>query len=175
MSVEELVTRVGLPLATFLYCVASGFIPVVNAELFLVGAAALAAPETLPAIPLLAAAGQMVAKSGMYLGGRGVVRLPSEKRKADLEALRARVARWRSRDLLVLVSAAVGLPPFFAVSILAGTLRFPFARFLLAGFLGRLVRFGVIMAVPIAGGMQVGVEELTGAGRARNTAADAAG
>jgi membrane protein YqaA with SNARE-associated domain len=151
MSVEELVARVGLPLATFLYCVASGFIPVLNAEVFLVAAAALAPRELLPVIPVLAAAGQMVAKSGMYLGGRGVVRLPSEKRKADLDALRARVARWRSKDLLVLVSASVGLPPFFAVAILAGTLRFPFARFLLAGFVGRVVRFGAVVAVPALG------------------------
>lgn len=151
MTVEELVGRVGLPLATFVYCVASGFIPVLNAELFLLAAAALAPREALPAIAVLAAAGQMVAKSGMYLGGRGVVRLPSEKRKADLEALRARVARWRSRDLLVLVSAAVGLPPFFAVSILAGTLRFPFPRFLVAGFVGRVLRFGAVLAVPALG------------------------
>jgi membrane protein YqaA with SNARE-associated domain len=151
MSVEELVARVGLPLATFLYCIASGFIPVVNAEIFLVGAAALAPRSSLPLVVLVAAAGQMVAKTGMYLGGRGVVRLPSEKRKADLEALRAKVERWKSRDLLVLVSAGVGLPPFFAVSILAGTLRFPFARFLLAGFVGRLVRFGLLMAVPALG------------------------
>src|SRR5512133_2425602 len=105
MSVEELVARVGLPLATFLYCIASGFIPVVNAEIFLVGAAALAPRSSLPLVVLVAAAGQMVAKTGMYLGGRGVVRLPSEKRKADLEALRAKVERWKSRDLLVLVSA----------------------------------------------------------------------
>lgn len=148
MSAEELVGRVGLPLATFLYCVGSGFIPVLNAEVFLVAAAALAPRELLPLVTVLAAAGQMVAKSGMYLGGRGVVRLPSEKRKADLEALRARVARWRSRDLLVFVSASVGLPPFFAVSILAGTLRFPFPRFLVAGFVGRALRFGAIVAVP---------------------------
>jgi membrane protein YqaA with SNARE-associated domain len=156
MNVEELVARAGLPLATFVYCVASGFIPIVNAEIFLVGAAALAPRSSLPLIALLAAAGQMVAKSGMYLGGRGVVRLPSEKRKADLEALRARVERWRSRDLLVFVSAGLGLPPFFAVSILAGTLRFPFPRFLVAGFLGRLIRFGLIMAVPALGRRLVG-------------------
>ena len=156
MSVEELVARVGLPLATFVYCIASGFIPVLNAEVFLVAAAALAPKEALPLIPVLAAAGQMVAKSGMYLGGRGVVRLPSEKRKADLEALRARVARWRSRDLLVFVSAAVGLPPFFAVAILAGTLSFPFPRFLLAGFVGRVLRFGAVVAVPALGRRLVG-------------------
>jgi membrane protein YqaA with SNARE-associated domain len=153
---DELVVRLGLPLATFLFCAASGVVPVLNAEVFLVGVAAVAPSSTLPLLALLAALGQMVAKSAMYLGGRGVVRLPKGKRKQDLEAVRARVDRWRSKDLLVFVSAGVGLPPFFAISILAGTLRFPFVRFLLAGFLGRLLRFSLALAVPPLGRWLVG-------------------
>jgi membrane protein YqaA with SNARE-associated domain len=153
---DELVVRLGLPLATFLFCAASGVVPVLNAEVFLVGVAAVAPSSTLPLLALLAALGQMVAKSAMYLGGRGVVRLPRGKRKQDLEAVRARVERWRSKDLLVFVSAGVGLPPFFAISILAGTLRFPFARFLVAGFLGRLIRFSLALAVPPLGRWLVG-------------------
>jgi membrane protein YqaA with SNARE-associated domain len=134
----------------------SGFVPVVNAELFLVGVAALAPREELAALALLAAAGQMVAKSAWYLGGRGVVRLPTGKRRADLEAVQARVERWRSKDLLVLVSASVGLPPFFATSILAGTLRLPFARFLVVGLAGRALRFGAVIAIPALGRWVVG-------------------
>jgi membrane protein YqaA with SNARE-associated domain len=153
---DELVVRLGLPLATFLFCAASGVVPVLNAEVFLVGVAAVAPSSSLPLLALLAALGQMVAKSAMYLGGRGVVRLPRGKRKQDLEAVRARVERWRSKDLLVFVSAGVGLPPFFAISILAGTLRFPFARFLVAGFLGRLLRFSLALAVPPLGRWLVG-------------------
>lgn len=151
MDVEALVGGLGLPLATFVYCVVSGLVPVVNAELFLVGVASVAPRSSLPLVALAAAAGQMVAKSAMYLGGRGVVRLPKGKRKADLEAIRARVERWKSKDLLVFVSAGVGLPPFFAIAILAGTLRFPYARFLAAGLAGRLVRFGLIVAIPSLG------------------------
>jgi membrane protein YqaA with SNARE-associated domain len=153
---EELVVRLGLPLATFLFCAASGIVPVLNAEVFLVGVAAVAPSSTLPLLAFLAALGQMVAKSAMYLGGRGVVRLPKGKRKQDLEAVRARVERWRSKDLLVFVSAGAGLPPFFAISILAGTLKFPFARFLAAGFLGRLLRFSLALAVPPLGRWLVG-------------------
>ncbi len=151
MSPDALVAGLGYPLATFVYCVASGFIPVVNAELFLVGVAALAPREVLPAVAALAAAGQMVAKCGMYLGGRGVVALPKGKRHEDVARWQARAERWRSKDLLVLVSASVGLPPFFVTSILAGSLRLPFGRFLVAGYLGRLLRFGVIVAVPAVG------------------------
>ena len=156
MSPDALVGQLGYPLATFVYCVGSGFIPVLNAELFLVGVAALAPRESLPAVAALAAAGQMIAKSGMYLGGRGVVNLPKGKRREDIERWQARVERWRSKDLLVLFSAAVGLPPFFVTSIFAGTLRFPFFRFLVAGYAGRLLRFGAIVAVPALGRWLVG-------------------
>jgi membrane protein YqaA with SNARE-associated domain len=157
VTVDDLVVQLGLPLATFLYCVASGIVPVLNAEIFLVGVAALAPSSSTAAIALLGALGQMVAKSGMYLGGRGILRLPmGAKRRADLDAVQSRIERWRSKDLLVFISASVGLPPFFAVSIFAGTLRFPFARFMIAGFLGRLLRFALVVAVPALGRRIVG-------------------
>ncbi len=151
MSPEALVVRLGFPLATFVYCVASGFVPLLNAEVFLVGIAAIAPRESLPAVAALAALGPMVAKAGMYLGGRGVVRLPRGKRHEEIAGWQARVERWRSKDLLVLVSASVGLPPLFVMAVLAGTLKFPFARFLAAGFVGRLARFSVVVAVPAVG------------------------
>ncbi len=148
---EALVGRLGLPLATLAYCVASGFVPVLNAEIFLVAIAAVAPRESLPALAVLAAAGQMIAKYGMYLGGRGVARLPTGKRREDVVAWQERVERWRSKDLLVLVSASVGLPPLYVTSVVAGSLKFPLVRFLMAGFLGRVLRFGLVVAVPAAG------------------------
>ena len=157
MSAEEIIVRLGIPLATFVYCMASGIVPILNAELFLIGLAAVTPPSRLWVIVALATAGQMVAKTVMYLGGRGVFRLPLGRRRVDLEAVRARVARWRSKELLVFVSAALGLPPFYVISILAGTLRFPFPRFFACGLAGRVLRFSLIVAMPplgrwIAGG-----------------------
>lgn len=157
MSSEEIVVRLGIPLATFAWCLASGIVPVVNAELFLLGVAALTPPSGLWLVVVLATAGQMVAKTFMYLAGAGVFRLPfGTKRKVDLEAVRARVARWRSKDALVFVSAAVGLPPFYVISILAGTLRFPYPRFIGFGMAGRFLRFALIVAVPSLGRWVVG-------------------
>jgi membrane protein YqaA with SNARE-associated domain len=151
VSPDGYLARLGVPLGTFVYCVVSGLVPVFNAELFLVGIASFAPRESLPLVAALAAAGQMLSKSGWYLAGSGVVRLPMRRHRTDVEALQARVAHWRSKDLLVFLSAAVGLPPFFATSILAGSLRLPFARFVAAGFLGRLIRFGTVVAVPAVG------------------------
>jgi membrane protein YqaA with SNARE-associated domain len=157
VSADGIVNWLGVPLATFVWCMTSGVMPIVNAEIFLVGVAAVTPSARLWQIVAVATAGQMVAKAFMYLVGRGVFRLPRGRRKLDLEAARARVARWRNKDVLVFVSAALGLPPFYLTSIVAGTLRFPFARFFAFGLVGRVVRFSLIVAVPplgrwIAGG-----------------------
>jgi membrane protein YqaA with SNARE-associated domain len=152
VSADEIVTRLGIPLATFVWCMTSGLMPIVNAEIFLVGVAALTPSSRLWVIVATATAGQMIAKSLMYLVGSGVVRLPFRReRRLDLEAARERVARWKNKDLLVFVSAALGLPPFYLISILAGTLKLPFARFFAFGLAGRVVRFSLIVAVPPVG------------------------
>jgi membrane protein YqaA with SNARE-associated domain len=156
VSGEEIVTRLGIPLATFVWCMTSGVFPIVNAEIFLVGVAAVTPSSRLWVLVVLATAGQMIAKSFMYLVGRGVFRLPLGKGKLNLEAARERVARWRNKDLLVFVSAASGLPPFYLTSIAAGTLRFPFARFFGFGLAGRVVRFSLLVAVPPVGRWIVG-------------------
>lgn len=152
MSADDLVIRLGVPLATFVWCMTSGVFPLVNAEIFVVGVAAVTPASRLWTIVVFATAGQIVAKTFMYGVGRGVIRLPlGNRRKIDLEVARARIAQWRSTDLLVFVSAALGLPPFYVTSILAGTLRFSFPRFFGFGLAGRLVRFSVLVAVPSVG------------------------
>jgi membrane protein YqaA with SNARE-associated domain len=157
MTIPELVAAGGLPLATFGYCVASGFVPVLCAELFLIGVAAVTPAPLLGPLAVLAALGQMIGKSGMYLAGAGVLALPLGRFQEKLAAAERRVHAWKSRDLLVLVSAFAGIPPLFAMSVLAGTLRFPFARFAAAGFAGRLLRFGLVLAVPQAARWMLGV------------------
>jgi membrane protein YqaA with SNARE-associated domain len=156
VSGEEIAVRLGIPLATFAWCMASGLVPVINAELFLVAVAAVTPTPRLWVIVALATAGQMIAKTFMYLVGRGVFRLPLASRRLDLARWSERVARWRSKDLLVFVSAAVGLPPFYVISILAGVVRLPYVRFLGCGLAGRLVRFTVLVAVPPVGRWIVG-------------------
>jgi len=45
------------------------------------------------------------------------------------------------------VSAAVGFPPFFAVSIAAGTFGMAFGAFLAAGGAGRFVHFAALALI----------------------------
>ena len=49
---------------------------------------------------------------------------------------------------VILLSAGVGLPPFYVVSIACGLLRIPFMQFFVLGLIGRLARFGVIVLAP---------------------------
>ena len=47
--------------------------------------------------------------------------------------------------LVVFVSGALGIPPFYGVSIAAGVLRIRIPTFVLLGFFGRALRFGVLV------------------------------
>jgi membrane protein DedA with SNARE-associated domain len=47
----------------------------------------------------------------------------------------------------VFASATAGWPPFYLVSLAAGSLRYSLARFVLVGGSGRLIRFAVLVAV----------------------------
>lgn len=148
MDADALISSTGLPVATFVYCVAAGLVPIVNAEIYLVAVAAAATPATLPWVVVMAAAGQMAAKLVLYYAGRGAVHLPIRRARASLDAVWARAERWRSKDLFFFSSATTGLPPFYATAVLAGTLRYPLGRFVVLGLLGRAIRFGAIVALP---------------------------
>ena len=51
-------------------------------------------------------------------------------------------------DVLILLSAAVGFPPFYVVSFVAGALKNHFAKFLVAGLVGRSIRFAAVVYFP---------------------------
>lgn len=49
---------------------------------------------------------------------------------------------------MIFVSAFSGFPPFFAISVLAGAVSAPLRRFVVAGSLGRLLRFSAVVLFP---------------------------
>jgi membrane protein YqaA with SNARE-associated domain len=124
--------------------VVSSLVPFVNAELLLIGLA-VATPGAAPLLVLVMAAGQMVGKSVLFLGGGRLTR-------ASLET---RLVRWRldgrgrqAGAPLIGISAFTGLPPFYLVSIAAPALGVRFRTFLAVGLAGRLLRFGALVALP---------------------------
>ncbi len=134
--------------------VVSSLVPLVNAELLLMGLA-VAYPASAPLLVVVMAAGQMAGKSVLFLGGGRLTR----------SSLQARLARWRldgrtrrAGAPLVGVSAFTGLPPFYLVSVAAPALGVPFRTFFAAGLAGRLLRFAALVAVPhlLAGSARIG-------------------
>ncbi|MDQ3152742.1 MAG: hypothetical protein M3R63_13820 [Actinomycetota bacterium] len=145
---------------TFAYSVASALVPVVNAELYLVGLMTQRPELAWWLVGLAAAAGQMLGKLVYYYAGRGTLQLPARlRRKAD-KGTEGRWSRWlarfratcRQRPVwtagVLFTSASVGLPPFLAVAVLAGVAEIRVAVFLTTGLTGRFVRFGAIAASP---------------------------
>jgi membrane protein YqaA with SNARE-associated domain len=145
----------GLLGTSFLIGVGSGIVPLFSVEAYLVAVAVLAPADALTAALLLTTVGHMVAKYFLYLAGSGAVSLPFLlSRASGIQDLRARLSRRPAGPAaVVLASATTGLPPFYLVSVAAGSLRWPVGLFLLCGGAGRLLRFAafVIVARQITG------------------------
>lgn len=140
----------GIPLATFLVCFVSALVPVVNAELYLVAVGALVPAFVLPVVAVLAAAGQMTGKLLFFAAARGAGRFTGENGRLRLQRWHDRLARWNGAEpALVFASASLGLPPLAVVSAAAGLVGMRARTFLVIGFAGRLLRFAVVLVVPL--------------------------
>lgn len=149
MNPAEAAGSCGLYAAAIFVGVASGLLPLVNNEAFLLWVAATSPLADLLPVAVFTAFGQMLAKSVLYLVGRGVLRLPLRFGR-KVHELQARLeGRRAGLTGLLFASACGGVPPFYVVSVLAGTLRWSFARFLTVGFCGRVLRFSAILGLPL--------------------------
>ncbi len=137
-----------LLVTTFLLSFVSGLVPLVNTEAYLLSVSALWPASKTLAVAAAATLGQMAAKCLLYLAGGGLLRLHLRGSWAGFTTLAERLGRSRSGTALVFTSAVTGLPPFYAMSVAAGLLRFPFGWFLAAGLAGRLIRFGAVFLLP---------------------------
>jgi membrane protein YqaA with SNARE-associated domain len=133
-------------LATFAMAFVSGLVPFVNAEAGLFSYSLLDSGPDALLVVLAATLGQMTAKTLIFLSGRGAVRLPWRRGRADFEAVAAKLSAGRS--LILFLSASLGLPPFYVVSLAAGVLKVPLAVFLATGLSGRFLRFAFVFYLP---------------------------
>ena len=135
----------GIYATTYLVCLVGGFVPIVNAEVYLASVGAMS--ERAMVFPLIVTGtlGQMTAKTAIFLAGRGMLRLPVARDSERMRVVLAKARAWRGPiELFVFMSAVVGIPPFYIVSLLGGALDLSVARFVVVGFTGRLIRFLVI-------------------------------
>jgi membrane protein YqaA with SNARE-associated domain len=123
----------------------SGVLPLVNAELVVVGAAAAVPAMGIPLVAAASTLGQMSTKTTLFALARWAPsRLPTRARDAVARAAASVDRRGGAVSSLVFTSAATGLPPFYGVSLATGALGMPVARFVLVGGLGRFLRFGAL-------------------------------
>jgi membrane protein YqaA with SNARE-associated domain len=134
----------------FAVAVVSAVVPWVNAEVLVLSLPALAPSR--PALAMLvgvATAGQMTGKVAIYWAGRGSANMPAPHIARAIERWRPWfAASGRKAAGLIVLSSAIGVPPFFVTTLLAGAMRMPLATFVAAGTCGRLIRFGVLVFVP---------------------------
>ena len=137
-------------LSCFMLSIVSALVPWVNGEVILLSLAALAhSPWTKALLVLAASGGQMAGKCILYRIGKDAIRVKSERMKATIAAWKGRLEQSRSKMLsLVFVSSAVGIPPFYVITLLAGVLRVRFGPFFTVGACGRVIRFGLLAFVP---------------------------
>jgi membrane protein YqaA with SNARE-associated domain len=150
--VIESLQGAGIYAGSFVVAVISGIVPVVNAELYLIGVV-LALGRTSEALVLavIVALGQMISKATLYqaaLGATCVGRRKSAKLDAKITRAREYAERWKTKPLSVtFVSATAGLPPLYLVSLVAGLLGVRFRAFVAVGFAGRTLRFATIAVI----------------------------
>jgi membrane protein YqaA with SNARE-associated domain len=137
---------------TLVFGAVSSVIPVFNMETYIVVAYAKYHHPALT-IALVGSVGQNIGKLVWYYVCRQSLDIPWFKRRLETPKRQAQFERWSEfiqgrpgvSGALVFLSALVGLPPFFVMAMVAGTLRMNVVVFFVAGLLGRTLFFWAIL------------------------------
>ncbi|RLV49665.1 hypothetical protein D9V37_07030 [Nocardioides mangrovicus] len=141
-----------LLLVTLVYAALSSVVPVFNMEAYIVVAYAKSDHAALE-MALVGSLGQNLGKLAWYYVCRQSLDLPWFQRRLQTPKRQAQLARWGAiaqenqlmTGLLTFISALVGVPPFFAMAMIAGSLRINVLVFFVTGFLGRTLFFWAIL------------------------------
>ncbi|MDQ6688247.1 MAG: VTT domain-containing protein [Actinomycetota bacterium] len=140
--------------ATLLFGIGSAVIPVLNMEVYLVAVFAKMGHPSPLMLAVVGSVGQNVGKLAWYYAAQGVLNVPWLQRRLEDPRRQAGYDRWRShiegRPLLsgvvTFLSAAIGIPPFFVIAAVAGTLRMNVVVFFVAGLFGRVIFFWLLLS-----------------------------
>lgn len=149
MDWGPLLESVGIYGTTIILCFISGVLPILHVEAFLVTVSALSSQKIVIPLIIVASTVSILAKSLVYLTARGVLNLPLKKYEEKLEPVRRRIERWRAGTMvLLLISACTGMPPFYLMTILSGTMKYNFIKYFLCGVFGLAVRYALVIEFP---------------------------
>ena len=138
-----------LILLTLGFGVVSAVIPVFNMEAYISVLYANNREHSALTVAFIGSLGQNIGKLVWYYISLGALDLPWLKKRLDTPKRQASFQRWRGyvqgrptmSGVLTFVSATVGFPPFFAMAMVAGTLRMNVVVFFVAGLAGRTLFF----------------------------------
>jgi membrane protein YqaA with SNARE-associated domain len=120
----------------------SGLIPVINAELLVAGAAALVGPSMVPVVATVCTVGQMISKTLLFSLARwSPSHLPKRARRVVARATEKLRKRGDAVGGTIFLSALIGFPPFYGVTLASGALRVSAPLFVSVGVAGQLIRF----------------------------------
>jgi membrane protein YqaA with SNARE-associated domain len=146
---NDIIAHVGIYGAAFVIGLVSSVVPLISAEIFVAVTCVTVTrdPVDVAVLGVLVALGQIAMKLPMYYGSRGAGRLvrpdPAGRIARALRWIERKVIdRWRAYPTaLTFVSATTGIPPFYALVLLAGAVELPAVKFLTVGTIGRIIRF----------------------------------
>jgi membrane protein YqaA with SNARE-associated domain len=145
---------VKLVIGTFLFSVASALIPILNVEAYLAAVAIKAHNLSDWQLAAVGAGGQTAGKVLWYLAGTQSLRIRWIRQKMATEKWQLSYERWHERIIgrpvfagaISFTSAVTGFPPLAVIAVLAGTLRMNFPIFFVTVFVGRTIRFWMVLA-----------------------------
>ena len=136
--------------ASFGICFSASLLPVGGgSEVYVLATSALLPTVFVAPLVLASAAGSVAAKVLVYLGASHTVSLPRFLQRKASSKLETRIQEgpWIRRGL-ILISATISVPPFFAIALTAGTLRTPLRELIVVGLVGQSIHFGAVWALP---------------------------
>lgn len=141
-----------LLLSTFGISVASALIPLINIEIIVAGLSASGHDDAL-LIATAAGAGQTIGKIVWYEVARRGIDTEWAKKKLSGPKIKASYEKWVERmqgrpwygALIMFASAFLGFPPLLVMAAVAGALKMKMWAFLPTIFIGRTLRFYLIL------------------------------
>jgi membrane protein YqaA with SNARE-associated domain len=145
---------VTLLLTTFWFSVGSALIPILNVEVYLGAIATQTGQAAALGLSLVAALGQTVGKIVWYVGTRKSFESDWVQKRLDRPKVRTTYDKWHLQAEgrpwyaagVLFLSSSVGLPPLLIMAAVAGALRMNFWVFVGSVFVGRFLRFYLIIA-----------------------------
>ena len=143
-----------LVIGTFLFSVASALLPILNVEAYLAAVALKAHNLSDWQLAAVGGGGQSVGKIFWYLAGIHSLKIRWIRQKMDTEKWQISYEKWHERIVgrplfagaISFGSAVTGFPPLAVIAVLAGTLRMNFTIFMVTVFVGRTIRFWLVLA-----------------------------